>query len=407
MEPILCMNKIMEFMLSRYKLYCLVLFVGLINAPSSFATAFTTEAKQAILMDAQTGVILYEKNADEIMVPSSMTKIMTVYMIFKRLKEGTLSLDDTFYISEKSWRKGGSKMFVDLGSKVKVSDLIHGILVASGNDACIAVSEGLAGTEAAFSESMNTLAHEIGAIHTHFLNSNGWPDEGHTCSTRDLAIIAFKTIQNFPDLYKKFYSIRELTYNKIRQQNLNPLLDAGIGADGLKTGHTDSGGYGLVASAVDHKGRRLIMVVNGLPSSKARKEESIKLLQYGFRAFDTVPIFHKGDLIGAGDVWLGDKPSIKLAASQDVWATIESHEKDKLKVELVMDGPIQAPVQAGQVVAKLVVSGSSIQKSFTVPLLAAEGVEKSGVFGRIKAAMLYLLLGHNPSESESPNSASR
>ena len=380
--------------------FALVITLFFLNQGHSQSDVFTTPAKQAILLDAQTGVTLYEHNSDELMVPSSMTKIMTVYMIFKRLHEGSLSLDDTFYVSEKAWRKGGSKMFVELGSRIKVKDLLLGIVVQSGNDACVVMSEGLAGTEEAFAVSMNRMAHEIGAKSVHFLNANGWPDEGHLCSTRDLAIIALRTVQDFPHLYKEFYSVSEFTYNKIRQQNLNPLLGVGIGGDGLKTGHTDAGGFGLVGSAIDKNGRRLVMVINGLPSKKARKEESIKLLQYGFRAFDSILIFRKGEIVSSGDVWLGDKPSIRLAANHDIWATIASHERDKLKVELVMKGPIQAPVKAGDPVAKLIITGSSLQKPFEVPLVAAEDVGKSGIFGRIKAAVLYLLLGHNPLESE-------
>ena len=378
----------------------LALAFVVLTAVPSFGSNFSTSAQQAILMDAQTGVVLYEKNADKLMVPSSMTKIMTIYMIFKRLSEGSLSLEDPFYVSEKAWRKGGSKMFVELGSQVKVKDLILGILVQSGNDACIVVSEGLAGTEMAFAESMNEVAHEIGATKAHFLNSNGWPDEGHACSARDLAIIALNTVNNFPKLYKQFYPVKEFTYNKIRQSSLNPLLRAGVGGDGLKTGHTDAGGHGLVGSAVAPNGRRLIMVINGLPTQKARKEESIKLIQYGFRAYDAIPIFRKGDLVGTGDVWLGDKPQIKLATPEDVWVSLESHEKGKLKAEIVLDGPIKAPVKAGDPVGKLVVSGSSVQKPFVRPLVAAEDVGKAGIFGRIKAAVMYLLLGHNPQETD-------
>ena len=364
--------------------------------------SFQTSAKQAILLDAQTGVTLYEQKADELMIPSSMTKIMTIYMIFKRLKEKRLSLEDTFYVSEKAWRKGGSKMFVELGAQVSVRNLISGILVASGNDACIVASEGLSGTEKAFVNSMNESAHEIGARSVHFLNSNGWPDQGHTCTTRDLAIIAQKTIEEFPHLYKQFYAMPEFTYNKIRQRNLNPLLyHEGMTGDGFKTGHTEAGGYGLVGSATTAKGRRLIMVVNGLPSKKARREESLKLIQYGARAFDTFPIFRKGDLLGKGDVWLGDKPALKLTSLEDIWVTVESHERDNLKVELVMEGPIQAPVKAGDTVAKLVVSGSSVQKSFQVPVMAAESVGKVGILGRLKAAALYLMLGHTPKDTES------
>lgn len=380
------------------KIVLFLFFMNVVGHTNSIlaASIFQTKAKQAILIDGLTGAVLYKKNPDELMVPSSMTKIMTIYMLFERLKEGRLKLEDTFYVSEKAWRKGGSKMFVELGSQIRVRDLIPGILVQSGNDACIVVSEGLAGAESAFVESMNETAHELGAKTTQFLNSNGWPDEGHLCSARDLAIIALKTIENFPKLYKMFYPQKEFVYNKIKQFSLNPLLYAGVGGDGLKTGHTDAGGYGLVGSAENPKGRRLIMVLNGLPSNKSRKNESIKLIQYGFRAFDTITIGLKGQVIGEGQVWLGEKPTARLAVPKDVHVSIESHEKEKLKVEIVSEGPIQAPFKAGDEVAKLVISGSTVQKSFSAPLVAAEDMGRASIFGRLKAAIIYLLLGHNP-----------
>lgn len=383
------------------------IFSAFIKDSSCLYASFTTQARQAILIDALTSAVLFQKNPDEIMIPSSMTKIMTIFMVFDRLKQAKLSLDDTFFVSERAWRMGGSKMFVELGAHVPVRDLIQGILVQSGNDACIVVSEGLSGTESAFVEAMNKTAHELGAKNVNFKNSNGWPDEGHVCSARDLAIIASNTLQKFPTLYKEFYGQKEFTYNKITQQNLNPLLLGDVGGDGFKTGHTDAGGYGLVGSAVNSKGRRLIMVINGLPSQKARKEEAIKLIQYGFRAFDTLAVFQKGEFVGMGDVWLGSKSEIKLASKDDIYVTVESHERGKLKVELVLDGPIPAPIKAGDRVGKLVISGSTLQDTIEAAVVAAEDVSQAGIFGRLKAAVFYLLLGHNPKEVGEPDNAKR
>lgn len=360
------------------------------------SATFETSAEQAILIDYQTGVVLFEKNADVLMAPSSMTKILTAYVALRMIKEGRLKLTDTFVVSEKAWKMGGSRMFLDLNSHVSVKDLLLGIMVVSGNDACITLAEGIAGTEEAFVQMMNEVAHSIGAENVHFLNSNGWPDEGHECTARDLAIIAQHIISEFPDFYKEYFSQREFTYNNINQRNLNPLLDAGVGADGLKTGFTNKGKYGLTASAVDHNGRRLIMVINGTASSKVRKQEAIKLIQYGFRAFDTIQVAKKGETVDEADVWLGSENTVKLIATQPAYLTIRAHEKKNIKAEVIYDSPISAPIKAGQKVAELRVSGSNLMPPATIPLVAEKDIGKAGFLDRIRAAVYYLALGHNP-----------
>ena len=243
------------------------------------AQALETRAREAFLIDVTTGTVLLEKDADVSMPPASMSKIMTAYLVFGALKEGRISLDDKLPVSEKAWRKGGSKMFVEVGSEVSVEDLLRGVIVQSGNDACIVLAEALAGSEEAFAEQMTRKAREIGMEGSTFTNSTGWPDPNHRMTARDLAILAERMVQDFPDFYH-YYSEREFTYNGIRQGNRNPLLYKNLGADGLKTGHTEEAGYGLTASA-ERDGRRLVLVINGLESIKARSEEAERLIASG------------------------------------------------------------------------------------------------------------------------------
>ena len=255
---------------------------------TSFVQAIETPAAQGILYDYETKSVIFEKNADELMSPSSMSKIMTIYYLFKKIKDGEISLDDEFEVSEKAWKKGGSKMFVNLKSKVRVEDLIRGIIVQSGNDACIVVAEGISGSEDVFSEELNELASEIGLENSNFTNSTGWPDKKHLTTVNDLLKLTIRTIEDFPNLYS-YYSEKEFTYNNIKQLNRNPLLFKTIGSDGLKTGHTSLGGYGLVAT-VKNKDRRLILVLNGLKSSAQRSKESERLMKIGFRQYTNIKV---------------------------------------------------------------------------------------------------------------------
>ena len=271
------MNKLLIFLLFIIK--------------TSLVQAIETPAKQGILYDYETKSVLFEKNSDELMSPSSMSKIMTIYYLFKKIKDGEISIDDEFEVSKKAWKKGGSKMFVNLKSMVRVEDLIRGIIVQSGNDACIVVAEGISGSEDIFADELNELANEIGLESSNFTNSTGWPDKKHLMTVNDLLKLTVRTIEDFPDLYR-YYSEKEFTYNNIKQLNRNPLLFRPIGSDGLKTGHTSLGGYGLVAT-VKNKDRRLILVLNGLKSSAQRSKESERLMKIGFNQFKSIKIAPK------------------------------------------------------------------------------------------------------------------
>ncbi|MFQ5784961.1 MAG: D-alanyl-D-alanine carboxypeptidase family protein [Alphaproteobacteria bacterium] len=358
-----------------------------VTAPAS---AIETKAKQAILVDDTTGTVLFEKNADELVPPSSMSKIMTIYMVFERLAEGRLKLDDTFLVSEKAWRKGGSKMFVEVGKEVSVENLIQGIIVASGNDACIVVAEGLSGSEEAFAEEMTARAREIGLKASTFKNASGWPEEGHLVTVRDLAWLAHRTIQDFPQYYG-YYSEKNFTYNGIKQGNRNPLLYRNTGSDGLKTGHTKVAGYGLTASAV-RNGRRLILVVNGLGSMRERAQESQRLLDWGFREFNNYTLLSAGAPVAEADVWLGDVPTVPLVTEKDLVLSLSRKARRGMKVTLVYEGPVPAPIPRGSEIAKLVITAPDTPP-LEVPLLAGVDVGKLSMFRRIGAAIGYLVWG--------------
>jgi D-alanyl-D-alanine carboxypeptidase (penicillin-binding protein 5/6) len=352
--------------------------------------ALETSAKQAILVDNVTGAVLFEKNPDELMEPSSMSKIMTIYMIFERLADGSLKLDDTLPVSEKAWRKGGSKMFVKVGDRVSVEDLLRGIIIQSGNDATIVVAEGLAGDEETFAAEMTERARELGMVSSTFTNASGWPEEGHRVTARDLALLAKRTIENFPQYYS-FYSELEFTYNEIRQGNRNPLLYKKIGADGLKTGHTQEAGYGLTASAI-RDGRRLILVLNGLESAAIRSREAERLIEYGFREFSNYALFEAGETVGVADVWLGDAATVPLVVEEALVTTLTRKARRKMQVKLVYDGPIAAPIEKGARIATLTVTTPDAE-SLEVPLVAGEGVGKLGPLRRIGAAIGYMVWG--------------
>lgn len=360
----------------------------LVMASPSFA--LETAAKQAVMIDAETGAVLFEKNADELMPPSSMSKMMTVYMLFSKIKEGSVSLDDNFPVSEKAWRKGGSKMFVEVDTRVKVSDLIRGIIIQSGNDASIVVAEALAGSEDAFARTATTRAREMGMSNTTLRNATGWPDPEHMTTARDLATLSLRTVKDFPELYK-VYAERSFTYAGIRQGNRNPLLYRNMGSDGLKTGHTEAAGYGL-ASTVERNGRRLVLVVNGLDSVKARGSESERLLEWGFREFSNVSLFKAGDMVESAEVWLGDKKRVPLVIDEDLTVTVPRNARKDMKVSVVYDGPVPAPIVAGDRVADLVISSPGLEDR-VIPLKAAESVNRLGFVGRILSAVKYIVWG--------------
>ncbi|WP_420404981.1 D-alanyl-D-alanine carboxypeptidase family protein [Nisaea sp.] len=356
----------------------------------SDSEALDTSAREAILIDFDTGAVLFEKDPDKPMPPASMTKIMTVFMAFERLKDGRLSMDDTIAISEKAWRKGGSKMFVKVNTRVAIKDILRGIIVQSGNDAAIAMAEALAGTEEAFAEEMTRRGREIGLLNSTFKNATGWPDPEHRSSARDLAILAMETIRRFPEYYP-IYAETTFTYNKIKQGNRNPLLYKNMGADGLKTGHTEAAGYGLTASAI-RNGRRLVLVVNGLKSVKDRSRESEALLDWGFREFENYQLFAAGQTVAEADVWLGNAKTVALTTDRDVLLTIQRTSRPKMKVSVVYEGPIPAPIVAGTQVATLKVTAPEME-DVNLPLYAAADVEQLGVFGKVGAAVEYLVWG--------------
>ena len=354
------------------------------------AQALDTTARNAYVIDLATDTVLLSKAADVPMPPASMSKLMTIYMVFDRLKKRSLSLDDTFLVSEKAWRKGGSKMFVKVGDRIKVSDLLRGIIVQSGNDACIVVAEGIAGSEDAFAEMMTRRAKEIGLTNSKFANATGWPNPEHYMSARDLAVLSERLVTDFPEQYKIF-SEKTFTYSKITQSNRNPLLYRDIGSDGLKTGHTEEAGYGLAASAI-RDGRRIVSVLNGLSSVRERSQESLRVMEWAFRTFKPYDLFKKDDVITTADIWLGDAPVVSLTIPEDLKLTLSRSARDKMKVTVKMNNPVAAPVKKGQRLATLVVSAPNLETR-EIPLLAAEDVGQLGFVGRIGAAIQHVLWG--------------
>ena len=368
-----------------------VIAAGLIGYPHSQADAFETSALQAAVVDMQTGAMLMEKDADSEMFPASMTKMMTAYLLFERIKTGGLSLEDTFPVSEKAWRKGGSKMFVKVGDRVKVEDLIRGIVVQSGNDATIVVAEGIAGSEGAFADLMTEKALELGMSGTTFRNASGWPDPEHVTTARDLATLAVASIRNFPELYK-YYGEKTFTYNNIKQGNRNPLLYKGVGADGLKTGHTEASGYGLTGSAV-RNGRRLVVVVNGLTSVKARSSESERIIDWAYRSWGNYKLFSQGDKVIDANVWLGAKETAPVLIQNDLLISMPRKARKKMKVSVKMEEPIPAPIAAGAKIATLVVAAPDFD-TIEVPLVAGITVKRLGPVGRLNEAVRHLVWGN-------------
>jgi D-alanyl-D-alanine carboxypeptidase (penicillin-binding protein 5/6) len=343
-----------------------------------------TLARQAIIIDFDTGATLLEKNPDERMPPSSMSKLMTMYVVFDMLKAGRLQLDQQLPVSERAWRMGGSKMFVQIGAQVSVENLARGVIVQSGNDACIVLAEGISGSEAQFAELMNETGRRIGLRASNFRNATGWPDPEHRMTARDLATLARRIITDHPDYYR-FYNERSFRWNDITQENRNPTLARVPGADGLKTGHTEEAGYGLTASAI-RGGRRLILVVNGLPSMRARAEESERLLEWGFREFDNAVIFRAHETVEEVPVYLGSRPTVPLVSGRDLVLTLPRQWRRTLQARLRYEAPIPAPITKGQEIGRLVISGQGVPE-MELPLIAGADVERLGLFPRIPAVI--------------------
>jgi D-alanyl-D-alanine carboxypeptidase (penicillin-binding protein 5/6) len=362
----------------------------------SLALGFESTAKQAILVDVTGHRVLYEKNADQRMPTSSMSKMMTIYMVFDALKAGKIKLDDTFTVSEKAWRttykQDESSMFLPVGGQVKIEDLIRGVIIQSGNDATVVLAEGLAGSEAEFVTEMNDKAKTLGMTNSHFVNSNGLPDPDHYSTARDLALLAQHLVEDFPEYYH-FFGELEYTYNGIKQGNRNPLLyRQGLGVDGLKTGHTDLGGYGLCASAI-RNGRRLIVVVNGLPSMQARADDPAALLDYGFNEFKAYTLFKPGDVVDHATTWEGVQPTVPLVIDRSVAVTLSFPERKGVTATVRMPETVKAPITVGQQVGTLVISAPGIENQ-EYPLKTGAAVDRLGFFSRIGMATHYAFAGN-------------
>lgn len=359
------------------------------------AQSFTTLALQAILVDADTGTVLYEKAADELMAPASMAKTMTVEVVFNEIKQGRLTFDNEFVISENAWRKGGgsssgSSMFAQLNSRVKLVDLLRGIIVQSGNDASIAVAEGVAGSEDNFARMMNARARELGLTRSNFRNATGYGHPEQKVTARELAKLTLHLIETYPDLYKMFGE-REFTWNKIRQQNRNPLLTMDIGADGVKTGNIDESGFGLIGSAVQN-GQRLIVVVNGLKTARDRANESRKLLDWGFRAFEPRLLFDKGEVVGEASVFGGNRGGVPLVAKKPIRLLMPRGSSERITARIVYNGPVRAPVPQGTEVGRLLVTRGDVQ-ALDLPLYAGEDVAVGSLGRRAVDGLLELGTG--------------
>ncbi len=354
------------------------------------AQAFETSAQHVYIMDYDTGAVLVDKGGEERIPTASMSKMMTAYVVFEELKAGHIQLDTEFSVSEKAWRTQGSKMFVPINGRVKVEDLIRGMVIQSGNDACIVLAEGVAGSEDAFVKMMNEEAPKLGLNDSHFGNVTGLPDPDHYMTAHDLASLGAHLIKDFPEYYHYFSEI-DFTYNNIKQGNRNPLLYKNSGADGIKTGHTDEAGFGLTAS-VKRGDRHIIMVATGLTSMKGRSQEAENIVDRAFSEFQNFKIVKPGEELDQADVWLGEKAKVPLVTADGMTVTMSRTARKEMKVSLSYDGPIKAPVQAGQQLGTLTVTAPDTPTQ-TIPVVAGESVEKLGHMSRIGAALSYMIWG--------------
>ncbi|MBB6122577.1 D-alanyl-D-alanine carboxypeptidase family protein [Sphingobium subterraneum] len=357
------------------------------------APPYESAAPIAYMQDLSSGAVLYDKGAETRIPPASMAKMMTVHVAFKLIKEGKLRLNQMITVRPETWQQwhgpaAGSTMFLSPNEQVSVENLLHGIVTLSGNDACVVLAEGIAGTEQAFTDLMNKEAARLGLANSHFGTSNGWPDEGRTYVTaRDLAHLAAATVQETPDLYRKFYATRSFTWgktmggNEIKQDNRNPILGKIAGADGLKTGHTEEAGYGFTGSA-EQNGRRLVMVVAGLTSFNGRIEESVRFMDWGFKSWRAQPLFRQGATVETAEVQQGSATSVPLVAPRNLAVTLPLSASGNISVKVVYTGPIKAPIAKGQQIAQLIVSTPDTDPQ-VMPLVAGEDVAEAGFFGRL------------------------
>lgn len=371
----------------RIALLCLLAGAALASLPPR-AAALDTAARALLLVDMQTGAVLLEKDAETPLPPASMSKLMTLYMVFEAVASGRFSLDDRLRVSEKAAAMGGSKMFVRAGERVRVIDLIRGIIVQSGNDACVVVAEGLAGSEEAFAAAMTERGREIGLSNSTFTNSTGWPHPGQRMTARDLVLLSTRLIQEFPQYYP-YFAETEFTWDNITQNNRNPLLTIDIGVDGLKTGHTEEAGYGLVASAFRNE-RRVVLMITGLDTKRQRAEESERLIEWAFREFRNAELFSAGERVADAEVWLGETAHVPLVTASDVSVTLPFDATAPSRMRAVYDGPIEAPIEEGAQIASLVIETEGLPP-VTVPLLAGRTVARGGYVTRVQAAASTLL----------------
>jgi len=391
-----------------------VLLLALVLALPAFATAadrpvtpaetndplttIETTAQFAVVMDYDTGAVLFSKRGDELMKPASMAKLVTVSILFEKLKHAELKLDDTFLVSEKAWRQSiadkseASKMFVRVGDAVRVEDLIRGIVIQSGNDACIVVAEHVAGSEEAFARLMNAQAKRMGLTQSTFVNSNGMPDPAQNVTARELAMVARYIIKEYPDYYH-YFGEKDFTWSKITQPNRNLLLGTYPGADGLKTGHTAESGFGMTASAIQD-GRRLIIVVNGLTSEAERAAEAKRLLDIGFREFKSYTLLKPGEVVGEAEVWAGEFRTVPLAVRQPVSIMLRRASRDGLRVTLKFEEPVTPPIARGRELGSLIITAPGAP-SLTVPVFAGSAVESGGVFTQMKVGLKALISGRD------------
>lgn len=358
--------------------------------PGPSQVGIPTHAKHAFMVDPLTSTVLLYKDADTPMHPSSMAKMMTVYIVFEELAAGHIKLDTRFRVSEKARSMGGSRMFLELGSEATVEELVKGMIVLSGNDACVVIAEALSGSEDAFADRMTKRAKALGLTKTVFKNSSGWPAEGQYTTARDLAVLAWRTIEDFPKYYR-YYSETNWTYHNIRQDNRNRLLRTTQGVDGLKTGHTEDGGYGQTTSAV-RDNRRLILVVNGLNSMAERAQETARLMEWGYREFSNTTIFRAGDVVADAPVWLGEQDKVPLIISRTVQVTSPAGQTVQPRVIARFEGPLSAPILKGAKLGTVAVTLPD-NRVIEYPLEAGAAVERQGVISRVASLLRHYLFG--------------
>lgn len=376
-------------------LRCLLLVLLFHFAAAGRADAIETRASHAILMDYETGMVLLEHNPDTLMSPASMSKLMTILMVFEAVEDGRIRLEDEFFVSDDAWRRGGAKsggstMFLVARSRVSVEDLLRGVIIQSGNDACIVLAEGLGGSEPGFAAMMTERARDMGMENSTFTNATGWPEAGHKTTARDLARLTRHLIRRHAPYYGMFAE-RSFTWNGITQPNRNPLLYANMGGDGLKTGHTEDSGYGLVASA-EQNGRRLILVMNGLETKKERSSEARRLMNWGFRAFRNETLATRDTVVARAPVWQGEFAKVGLAPEKAFRVVLPRTGLRKMVVTASYDKPMLAPIDKGMVAGKLRVTLPGMETQ-EVNLVTTAGMKREGMFARALSAMAYVLFG--------------